>query len=147
MSWFSAKDLRRFLSYRSCSIMSSNLGRAAYQMSSPQPRGGGWPGDGHHGSQGTGSSGSKGMVEGSTLSQLAPGVLQSCMDNAWGDECQKCLLLQKAAEEMLHMMCSVQHWGTCSVLEGPNLDYNVRRQLCKDLSEIQCCHHKSQEWF
>lgn len=28
-----------------------------------------------------------------------------------------------------------------------NLDYYVHRQLCKDLSEIQCRHHKSQEWF
>lgn len=41
----------------------------------------------HCGSQGTGSSGGKGTVEGGTVSHWVPGVLQSWMENVWADEC------------------------------------------------------------
>lgn len=49
----------------------------------------------HCGSQGTGSSGGKGTVEGGTVSHWVPGVLQSWMENVWADECMACLWLQR----------------------------------------------------
>lgn len=56
-------------------------------------------------------------------------------------------VVAKAAEEMLQMMCSVKHWGTCSMPDSSNLDYYVHAQFGKDLGGILCCHHKSQEWI
>lgn len=42
-------------------------------------------------------------------------------------------VVAKAAEEMLQMMCSVKHWGTCSMPDSSNLDYYVHAQFGKDL--------------
>lgn len=60
---------------------------------------------------------------------------------------QEMPVVAKAAEEMLQMMCSVKHWGTCSVPDSFNLDYCTHVQFGKDLSRILCCHHKCQEWI
>lgn len=56
-------------------------------------------------------------------------------------------VVAKAAGEMLQMMCSVKHWGTCSVPDSSNLDYFIHVQFGKDLGGFCAVITKAKKGF
>lgn len=143
VSWFSAKHPEHFLSYRSCNVSSSDWEDQPTRcpLCSPEETSlkmstiGAW---------GPSNSWIKGTVEGNMLSQRAPGMLQTWMEFVWTRWVLEMPMAAKGhVEQLWHTVCS----EGSALSQGPNLECCVHRQFTKDLSRIQCCHHKSQDWF
>lgn len=122
------------LSYRSCSIISSRVGRSAYKMSSPQPRGGGWLVMDTMGHREQAAVAARSWWKGAHCHSDLYG---ECVGLTRARNTHGCKRLQRR----YCTQCALRSTGVPALCQG------VLILTVAYTGEIQCCHHKSQERF